>query len=96
MDFKFSEEDETFRREFRSRLETNLPPDWRGDNELDANSQSEFERSRIRQIQRLAGTSAKPIPRRFAWSHLARFSELAGPNARFALAAGQARRAKQI
>jgi alkylation response protein AidB-like acyl-CoA dehydrogenase len=46
MDFKFSEEDEAFRREFRSWLEANLPRDWRGDNELDADSKSEFERRR--------------------------------------------------
>jgi alkylation response protein AidB-like acyl-CoA dehydrogenase len=46
MDFKFSEEDEKFRHDFRSWLEQNLPRDWRGDNELDADSKSEFERRR--------------------------------------------------
>jgi len=46
MDFKFSEEDEKFRHEFRSWLEQNVPRDWRGDNELDADSKSEFERRR--------------------------------------------------
>ena len=46
MDFKFSEEDEKFRLEFRGWLEQNLPRDWRGDNELDADSKTEFERRR--------------------------------------------------
>jgi alkylation response protein AidB-like acyl-CoA dehydrogenase len=46
MDFKFSQEDENFRHEFRAWLEQNLPRDWRGDNELDADSKSEFERRR--------------------------------------------------
>jgi alkylation response protein AidB-like acyl-CoA dehydrogenase len=46
MDFKFSEEDEKFRLEFRSWLEANVPRDWHGDNELDADSKSEFERRR--------------------------------------------------
>jgi alkylation response protein AidB-like acyl-CoA dehydrogenase len=46
MDFKFSEEDETFRLEFRSWLEENIPRDWRGDSELDADDKSEFERRR--------------------------------------------------
>ena len=46
MDFKYSEEDERFRHDFRSWLEANLPRDWRGDNELDADSKSEFERRR--------------------------------------------------
>src|ERR1700685_1183948 len=46
MDFKFSEEDEKFRHEFRAWLEQNLPRDWRGDSELDADSKSEFERRR--------------------------------------------------
>jgi hypothetical protein len=34
MDFNFSEEDEKFRREFRSWLEQNIPRDWRDDSEL--------------------------------------------------------------
>ena len=46
MDFKFSEEDENFRHEFRSWLEQNLPRDWRGDSELDADDKTEFERRR--------------------------------------------------
>ena len=47
MDFKFSEEDETFRPEFRSWLEANLPRDWRDDGELaDPDTKSEFERRR--------------------------------------------------
>jgi alkylation response protein AidB-like acyl-CoA dehydrogenase len=46
MDFKYSEEDETFRHDFRTWLEQNIPRDWRGDNELDADSKSEFERRR--------------------------------------------------
>ena len=46
MDFKFSEEDEKFRHEFRSWLEQNIPRDWRGDSELDADDKSEFERRR--------------------------------------------------
>jgi len=46
MDFKFSEEDEKFRHEFRSWLQENIPRDWRSDNELDADTKSEFERRR--------------------------------------------------
>src|ERR1700733_10808076 len=46
MDFKYREEEERFRHDFRSWLETNLPRVWRGDNELDADSKSEFERRR--------------------------------------------------
>ena len=46
MDFKYSEEDEKFRHEFRSWLEQNLPRDWRGDSELDADDKTEFERRR--------------------------------------------------
>jgi alkylation response protein AidB-like acyl-CoA dehydrogenase len=47
MDFKYSEEDEAFRTEFRSWLETNVPRDWRDDDELaDPDSQSEFDRRR--------------------------------------------------
>jgi alkylation response protein AidB-like acyl-CoA dehydrogenase len=46
MDFKFSEADEKFRHEFRSWLEHNIPSDWRSDNELDADTKSEFERRR--------------------------------------------------
>jgi alkylation response protein AidB-like acyl-CoA dehydrogenase len=46
MDFKFSEADEEFRHEFRSWLEHNIPSDWRSDNELDADTKSEFERRR--------------------------------------------------
>src|ERR1700683_2516105 len=46
MDFKYSEEDEKFRGEFRGWLEQNLPRDWRGDSELDADTKTEFERRR--------------------------------------------------
>ena len=47
MDFSFSEEDEAFRREFRSWLEKNVPRDWRDDSELaDPETKSEFERRR--------------------------------------------------
>jgi len=46
MDFKYSEEDEKFRHLFRSWLEQNLPRDWRGDSELDADDKTEFERRR--------------------------------------------------
>ena len=47
MDFKFSEEDEAFRQEFRSWLEKNLPRDWRDDGEEpDPETKSEFERRR--------------------------------------------------
>jgi alkylation response protein AidB-like acyl-CoA dehydrogenase len=47
MDFKYSEEDEAFRSEFRKWLEANVPPDWRDDDELaDPDTQSEFERRR--------------------------------------------------
>src|ERR1700720_615107 len=47
MDFKFSEEDETFRRDFRSWLEQNLPRDWHDEGELhDPDTKEEFERRR--------------------------------------------------
>jgi alkylation response protein AidB-like acyl-CoA dehydrogenase len=47
MDFKFSQEDEAFRAEFRSWLEKNLPRDWRDDSELaDPDTKTEFERRR--------------------------------------------------
>jgi alkylation response protein AidB-like acyl-CoA dehydrogenase len=47
MDFKFSEEDEAFRQEFRKWLAENLPRDWRNEGEeRDADSRSEFERRR--------------------------------------------------
>jgi alkylation response protein AidB-like acyl-CoA dehydrogenase len=47
MDFKFSEQDEAFRREFRQWLDANLPRDWRDDGELhDPDTKSEFERRR--------------------------------------------------
>jgi alkylation response protein AidB-like acyl-CoA dehydrogenase len=47
MDFKYSEEDKAFRREFRGWLETNMPRDWRDDGELsDPDTQTEFERRR--------------------------------------------------
>jgi alkylation response protein AidB-like acyl-CoA dehydrogenase len=47
MDFKFSEQDEAFRREFRQWLDANLPRDWRDDDELhDPDTKSEFERRR--------------------------------------------------
>lgn len=47
MDFKYSEEDEAFRAEFRSWLEANMPRDWRDDGELaDPDTKSEFERRR--------------------------------------------------
>jgi alkylation response protein AidB-like acyl-CoA dehydrogenase len=47
MDFKYSEEDEAFRGEFRAWLEVNVPRDWRDDGELaDPDTKSEFERRR--------------------------------------------------
>src|SRR5260370_39267910 len=47
MDFNFSEEDEKFRREFRSWLEQNIPRDWRDDSELaDPDTKTEFEKRR--------------------------------------------------
>ena len=47
MDFKFSEQDEAFRAEFRSWLEKNIPRDWRDDSELaDPDTKTEFERRR--------------------------------------------------
>ncbi len=47
MDFKYSEEDEAFRAEFRSWLEASMPRDWRDDGELaDPDTKSEFERRR--------------------------------------------------
>ncbi len=47
MDFKYSDEDEAFRREFREWLEANMPRDWRDDGELaDPDTTSEFERRR--------------------------------------------------
>ncbi len=47
MDFKFSEQDEAFRKEFRSWLEKNLPRDWRDEGEQrDAETKSEFEHRR--------------------------------------------------
>jgi len=47
MDFKFSEQDEAFRAEFRSWLEKNIPRDWRDDSELaDPETKTEFERRR--------------------------------------------------
>jgi alkylation response protein AidB-like acyl-CoA dehydrogenase len=47
MDFKFSEEDEAFRRDFRSWLGKNLPRDWHDQGELhDPDTQEEFERRR--------------------------------------------------
>jgi alkylation response protein AidB-like acyl-CoA dehydrogenase len=47
MDFKFSEQDEAFRREFRQWLDANLPRGWRDDGELhDPDTKSEFERRR--------------------------------------------------
>jgi len=47
MDFKYSEEDEAFRREFRGWLEANMPRDWRDDGELsDPDTKTEFERRR--------------------------------------------------
>ena len=47
MDFKYSDEDEAFRREFRGWLEANMPRDWRDDGELsDPDTKSEFERRR--------------------------------------------------
>ena len=47
MDFKYSEEDEAFRSEFRKWLAANVPRDWRDDDELaDPDTQSEFERRR--------------------------------------------------
>jgi alkylation response protein AidB-like acyl-CoA dehydrogenase len=47
MDFKFSDEEEAFRREFRSWLEKNIPRDWRDDGELhDPDTKEEFERRR--------------------------------------------------
>ena len=47
MDFSFSPQEETFRQEFRSWLEANIPHDWRDDGELhDPDSKEEFERRR--------------------------------------------------
>jgi alkylation response protein AidB-like acyl-CoA dehydrogenase len=47
MDFNFSEADETFRREFRSWLDQNIPRDWRSDSEhSDPDTKTEFERRR--------------------------------------------------
>ncbi len=46
MDFKFSPEDETFRQEFRSWLEHNIPRDWRDDELHDPDTLEEFERRR--------------------------------------------------
>ncbi len=47
MDFRYSEEDEAFRREFRAWLEANVPRDWRDDSELaDPDTRDEFERRR--------------------------------------------------
>jgi alkylation response protein AidB-like acyl-CoA dehydrogenase len=47
MDFKFSEEDEAFRLEFRNWLEKNLPRDWHDSGELhDPDTKEEFERRR--------------------------------------------------
>jgi alkylation response protein AidB-like acyl-CoA dehydrogenase len=47
MDFKFSEADEAFRREFRNWLEQNLPRDWHDEGELhDPDTREEFERRR--------------------------------------------------
>ena len=47
MDFKYSDEDEAFRAEFRGWLVKNLPTDWRDEDELsDADSKQEFERRR--------------------------------------------------
>src|SRR5260370_6747591 len=47
MDFKFSEEDEAFRHEFRGWLSKNLPRDSRDDGELhDPDTKEEFERRR--------------------------------------------------
>jgi alkylation response protein AidB-like acyl-CoA dehydrogenase len=47
MDFKYSDEDEVFRHEFRGWLEANMPRDWRDDGELsDPDTKSEFERRR--------------------------------------------------
>src|SRR5690348_6455792 len=47
MDFKYSDEDEAFRAQFRSWLESNIPRDWRDDGELaDPDTKSEFERRR--------------------------------------------------
>jgi alkylation response protein AidB-like acyl-CoA dehydrogenase len=47
MDFKFSEQDETFRHELRTWLEANVPRDWRDDGELaDPDTKTEFDRRR--------------------------------------------------
>src|SRR5207245_2629030 len=47
MDFKFSEEDEAFRRDFRNWLEKNMPRDWHDEGELhDPDTKEEFERRR--------------------------------------------------
>jgi alkylation response protein AidB-like acyl-CoA dehydrogenase len=47
MDFKFSEADEAFRRDFRNWLEKNLPRDWHDSGELhDPDTKEEFERRR--------------------------------------------------
>jgi alkylation response protein AidB-like acyl-CoA dehydrogenase len=47
MDFKYSDEDEAFRHEFRGWLVANMPRDWRDDGELaDPDTKTEFERRR--------------------------------------------------
>ncbi len=47
MDFRYSEDDEAFRREFRAWLEANVPRGWRDDAELaDPDTKEEFERRR--------------------------------------------------
>src|SRR6202158_5245564 len=47
MDFKFNEEDEALRRDFRSLLEKNLPRDWHDEGEMhDPDTTEEFERRR--------------------------------------------------
>lgn len=47
MDFKYSDQDEAFRLEFRGWLEQNMPHDWRDDGEMaDPETKSEFERRR--------------------------------------------------
>jgi alkylation response protein AidB-like acyl-CoA dehydrogenase len=47
VDFKYSDQDEAFRLEFRGWLEQNMPHDWRDDGEMaDPETKSEFERRR--------------------------------------------------